>query len=311
MCRLLPTTLIVTLLFATAAVAQTESGSGGENPGDAPATPGQDLLAIQQARLAREEARQMELETARKRVEWEMWWDRVRPTAPKMAARERAVELERARYAATDAEIASGKSLNVLLASLQMTGERGPSVPLSPTAVSAMNLSGGTSAGCPTLLKHGVRLSWPEALDEEAFDAVRAQITRDLRQAVNGLKDGDPVPSRLLKDLRAALRSLSDGLDQQAPRLSPTTYVQGRRFLNELKATIHGLSAADAVSYFTRTRSARGETVGALVEHMSREGLVFAPATPGEEASYRAVYLALRRYEQRVLSTVERSSNAE
>ena len=30
---------------------------------------------------------------------------------------------------------------------------------------------------------------------------------------------------------------------------------------------------------------------------MTKEGLVFAPAAPGDEAAYRAVYDALRTYE--------------
>ena len=57
----------------------------------------------------------------------------------------------------------------------------------------------------------------------------------------------------------------------------------------------HPLSIAEDTSAYCQAR--RRWTVEELVDHMTKEGLTFAPAAPGQEAAYRAVYPALRAYE--------------
>jgi hypothetical protein len=52
--------------------------------------------------------------------------------------------------------------------------------------------------------------------------------------------------------------------------------------------------------YFDNSWSSRGKTVTELVKFMSDNGLVFAPAAPGDEHAYRALYIALAAFDARM-----------
>ncbi|MFO0842647.1 MAG: hypothetical protein U0797_09675 [Gemmataceae bacterium] len=253
------------------------------------------------ARLLREEARQKELETAGKRIEFEMWWDAVRPTGAKMTARERAAELERARTGPSNADVSSGRAANVLLASVLMAGERGPTVPLSDAARKSITLKSPAAAGSAALFKTGVKLDWPLSLDTKATAKERARLARNLRLAVSSVKSGDKVPNPVLRELQSDWTALDAKLSGSAARLTPASYGEGRRYLAELNSAIKALSGPDGTKEYGKSRTPGAKTVGDLVRHMGREGLVFAPAKPGDEAGYRALYLALRKYEERVV----------
>jgi len=105
------------------------------------------------------------------------------------------------------------------------------------------------------------------------------------------------VPQALLKDIRGDFKALNDKLNESADELSPSQYIEARRFLNQLSAAIKALSDPKVANYFNNTWNARGSNVAELVSHMTKQGLTFAPAAPGDEAAYRAVYDALRTFE--------------
>ena len=69
------------------------------------------------------------------------------------------------------------------------------------------------------------------------------------------------------------------------------------RDLSVSYGAIEALSDANASKYLNNTWSAKGKNVAELVNFMKREGLWFAAATPGDEAAYNAMYLALRAFE--------------
>src|SRR5262249_39390751 len=150
-------------------------------------------IDIQQARLTREQVYQTQIETARRRIQFEMWYESVRPTAAKMLESERMSEIERARRDAHDGEIPSRPALNALLGSIKKAGkyDTGPSIPLNVEVLKNVNLSGGASAGNVGMLKDGVKLSWPDALMDPSYDESRKQLTRKLREAVDMAKEGD------------------------------------------------------------------------------------------------------------------------
>jgi hypothetical protein len=260
---------------------------------------GQYWRDIQQARITREQSRQMELDTARRRIEFEAWYETIRPTTPRIRDREIAIELDRARKDATSTDITSGKALNTLLASVQKMGNltRGASIPLDEEVLKNINLSGGTSAGNIALLKDGGKLSWPETLLEAVFDEPRKRLSDNLRLAVAAVKDREPIDNARMRDIRGDFKTLNDKLSELANELAPSQYVEARRFLNQLNAAIKALSDPKVGNYFNNTWNAKGRTVAELVNHMTREGLTFAPAAPGDEAAYRAVYQALRAFE--------------
>jgi hypothetical protein len=50
-----------------------------------------------------------------------------------------------------------------------------------------------------------------------------------------------------------------------------------------------------------------GRTVAELVQHLSKNGLEFAPASPGDEAAYQALYQSFLAYDGAISQLVSRS----
>jgi len=253
---------------------------------------------IQSARILREQSRQMALETQRRRIMEEANFERMRPTALDLYNRAQEASLNWSRKDPPATFIWSGQALNDLLRSVGTSGSklnRGPNIPLDDETLKNINLTDGSSRGNVGLLKEG-KVTWPTLLREAPFDEARKQLDRNLMVAVRQLKDRDPLDRSTLKDIRADYKALNDDLAARVSDLSPTQYIEARRFLNQLGDAIRTLEDPKAAKYFTDW-TAKGKTVAELAEHMIKEGLKFAPATQGDEAAYRSLYQALRAYE--------------
>jgi len=260
---------------------------------------GQYQNQIQQARLLREQSYQATMETAKKRVEFERWYEEFgKPTALKMAAKEKATDLEWARTDASNVDIWSGKTLNVLLRSIQSLGalKFGPNLPLDEDSLKAINLSAGFR-GNVGMLRNDGNLTWPLSLQEAQFTELRDRLTKNIRHAVSDLKGKEPVPSATLKDITNDFKALNDKLSDSADDLSTGQYIEAKRYLNQLSLAVRALSDPKAVNYFNNTWTAKGKNVAELVANLTRDGLVFAPAAPGDEPAYNALYQALRAFE--------------
>jgi hypothetical protein len=272
---------------------------------------GQYWLNIGKARISREQSRQASLDTARKQVEFERCYESTRPTAPQLRDRERATDLARARTDPPATEVWSGKALNDLLRSIQgssMPLSSGPNVPLEEDTLKQSNLSDRSSHGNIGMLKDNGNLAWPESLKESAFDEPRNRLSRNLRIAIDQLKHKEPIEASQLNDINGDFKALNARLHDSADQLSPSQYIGAKRYLNQLAAAVKALSDPRVVNYFNNTWNARGKNVAELVANMTREGLVFAPASPGEEAAYNAVYQALRSFEAGVRGARQESS---
>lgn len=306
MFRLYSTSLIASVIFAGLASAQTYILPPRATPlqGVAAVTraSGGYLKDVQQARYMLEKARQERLVTARQRVEFEQWLESQRPTAASIRAREYAVALNSARQGATENEITSARPLNILLASIQASGNHGPEVAIAPAVTARLNLSGSTSAN-PGALRYGEKIRWPEALLEEEYDPARDRLTKNLRLATSELKNGEDLSVIVVREIRKDHKAMSDLLDRSAANVTPSRWCAARRFLRELNESINGLTGPNATKQYGDTWTAKGKSVGELVEHMTSQGLKFSPAAPGDEAAYRAVYNALRTYESRLVAS--------
>jgi len=263
------------------------------------AATGQYYKDIQTARLLREQSRQSAIDTARKRLEFEMWYETIRPTTPKLLARDAATNLDDARNFATATKIWSGDALNHLLRNAIKTGKlnRGPKVSLDEDTLKHINLTDRSSRSNVGLLKNGTELSWPLVLQEPPFDGSRTKLDLKLKDAVAHLKAKQPVPTATLRDADALYKDLTTKLNDSADDLTPSQYIAARRYLNQVGQAIRALKDPKAANYFNNRWVAKGSTVAELVDHLRQEGLEFAPATPGDEASYTALYNALRAYE--------------
>jgi hypothetical protein len=257
-------------------------------------------LTIQQASLAREKARQAQVDARRRLLEYERQAERNRPTYLTVLDRERAADLSLARQEAPGGTVWSGRALNTLLDSVAKSGRPlsdGPNIGLDRATLKHINLTDTATQGNIGLLKSGGNLEWPEPLLASRFDAERKRLHKNMRLAVQQLKDRDPLERSTLNDIRADMKALTDRLNGSVGELSPSQYIQAKRFLNQLSDAVRALADPKVARYFDGTWVARGKNVAELVDYLKKEGLKFAPATPGDEASYNSLYQAMRAFD--------------
>jgi hypothetical protein len=197
-------------------------------------------------------------------------------------------------------EIYSAQALNVLLEDLKpfqaITG-RGPQVPLPEDTLARINvISIQDRSGNIGVLKNRGRLSWPLVLQaaeyQEPREALTALAPRAVEQAVHG-----SVRPETLRGMEDALGKLNGRLADNIKKLPPPRYIESKRYLGELKEALKLLEKPHAGYYFSGKFSARGKTVGELVQHMSRHGLRFAPALAGDEPAYENLHHYLAVYD--------------
>ncbi len=260
---------------------------------------GQYWNQIEQARITREQSYQASIDTRKKLIEFERWYETVRPTTPRMLAQESATNLEMARTEASNTDVWSGRALNILLKSIQIMGSlnRGPNLALDEDTLRHINLSAGTGGNVGMLRTNDGNLSWPLPLMGDQFTEQRERLTKNIRHAVSDLKGKEPVAAATLKDVNTDFKVLNDRLSDSADDLSPGQYIEAKRYLNQLGQAVKALSDPKAVNYFNNTWNAKGKNVAELVANMSKEGMVFAPAAPGDEAAYSSLYQSLRAFE--------------
>jgi hypothetical protein len=273
---------------------------------------GQYWNQIQQARLTREESRRSALDTQRQQVEFELWYESVRPTAPRLMKARQASELDWARNYARNTEIWSGRALNVLLRSILQAPRptEGPHIPLSETTLRGLNLTDGRTRANLSMARNEGRISWPEALAAEPFDTIRDRFSKEFAAATHQALTSGPPPRDQVNRLRQDLQALEDKLNDQVSDLAPSRFIESRRLLNQLRNNVQGLAEPRVVQAYQIDWRNNIRTVSDLVAHLLKNGLQFGPTAPGDEASYSAAFLALRQYED-ALSTSLSTSEAD
>jgi hypothetical protein len=255
---------------------------------------------IQKAALTREQVRQMHFDTIRKRIELERWIEDTRLKPHQLREREMALELNNARGEAQEANITSGRALNTLLASIQKSGlplSKGPTVPIGGDTLKHINLTSDGTAGNIGMLKDPTKITWPTTLRDPGYDEARKRLDQNLVSVVLSLKEGDPVPENKLKDIRADFKTINDKFGEAADGLTPADYLDARRFLNQLSQAVRALGDKNVGNFFKKNWTPAGQNVAELVDQLTKEGLSFAQATPGDQPSYKVLYLAMRQFE--------------
>jgi hypothetical protein len=139
---------------------------------------------------------------------------------------------------------------------------------------------------------------WPAALRGTELQTERARFEQ-ARAAWTASSQKNS--EELLKELFSAYDALTNAFHQhhtRARRLKSTNahreYGLAKRFLQSLAGELYYLRSAG--SKFADQDSLRfsGNNLLLLLTHMSRNGLEFAPALPGEEAAYHQVFHMLR-----------------
>jgi hypothetical protein len=257
-------------------------------------------LTIQQAKLEREHARQEAIKTRRAMMEQAEYEWAHRPDPEKIRQEALRRELDRARVSPPLTEIASGRSLNALLRHLiaqQGQGVRGPNVPLSEDNLKSINLTAGDTRGNVGLLKDNGNLQWPPSLQGEAYKDPREDLSRHMKDAFRTVQLNRNPDESTLNDLQADLKKLHDTLDQHISALSPDQYVDARRYVRLLGDTITALRDRNVINYLNGAWTPKGKNVAELVQFMRDKGLWFAPAAPGDQSAYTALYHAMAAFD--------------
>jgi hypothetical protein len=256
-------------------------------------------LTIQQAKLAREEARRSALQTRREALLERQYELSLQPDPEQIRQQQMMKSLQRSRNNPPSTDIWAGTALNDLLRAIQSAhtrGATGPEVTLSPEVLRHINMTTGTTYGGIGLLRNDGRLTWPYVLRQSTFEAQRKQLDELLPQAVKEARSG-PVSADSLNSIRSTLKQLERSLDAQAADLTPSEFTEASRYLRELKEASRVLQQSDVSKYFRTEWTPQGSTVAELVRQMTREGLRFAPAVSGDEPYYTTLHRALVNYD--------------
>jgi hypothetical protein len=256
-------------------------------------------VTIQQARLVQSQADMSKLDVRRRIFDEARYERMMTPSPEEVRVAEMTAALNRARREPPLGEIWSAKALNDLflyLASQQAKGVRGPNISLDEDMLKRINLTSGVG-GSIGILKDGGKLQWPLPLQNKEFDESRKRMDGYTVELVKGLKFNNAPDVATLKDMQADLKRLNDSLTKNVGDLSPTQFIEAKRYLNHLEDAIKALQDPNVGNFFTQKWSAKGKTVAELIKHMSDQGLRFAPAAPGDEPSYRGLYQAFNAFD--------------
>lgn len=246
----------------------------------------------EQARIMREQVNQSKLDTRKKTIE-EMWYERENlPTYSDDREKDERLRLRASLHNPPTNEILSARALNELLPytqKLASQGTMGPPISLDPDTLNNINFTVG-SQGNPGLLKDGGKMSFPIALR----GPTQQRLQKNIQEAVQLAKSDEltiDLLSQINKDVDTLDESLSNGI--RTSKIDTTMYLNGKRFLDDLKSSLRVLQQADVARVLSNSYAAKGNTVQELVQNMSRSGQKFAPALPGEEGSYIALHSAM------------------
>ncbi len=267
---------------------------------------GRFLVNEQQARLLREQVK-AERVAHRKRVFDEYLYERERtPTAEQLREEERLVQRDRSRNNPPLTEVYSAKALNDLLVDLQRlqgTGafttirDRVPQFPVEEDTVKRINFSSVKGGGNIGLLKNDGRLSWPVGLMGQEFKVERERLSSLAQEAVGQVATNTRVDGGTLQQIATDVDRLQNQLSKQVRELTPAQYIEAKQFLNNFEDAIKALRQPDVGNFFSGKYAPKVKTVGELVDFMTKNGLHFAPATPGDQSAYAALHRALAVYD--------------
>jgi hypothetical protein len=268
---------------------------------------GRFLVSTQQAYLSREQVRAERIANRRKIFD-EYLYEREKTPTPEEDRQKRLLEqLNRSRNNPPVTEIWSGKALNDILADLRKFPPGKPEagnlvnvqqLPLDEDGLKHINVTAGAgNTGNIGLLKNEGRLNWPVALSDLQYKEQRERVNSLAQAAVRQAEFNGRVDPGTIVQMSNDIDNLNRQLRQNGGDLPFGLYTEAKTFLNNLTDASTALRQPDVGNYFTGKFALKAKSVPELVEQMSKQGLQFAPATPGDEAAYQALQQALANYD--------------
>jgi hypothetical protein len=206
--------------------------------------------------------------------------------------------------------------LNIILQALsKFSGKqlRSQTVTIDEDMLKLLNVTG--SNGNLGLLRNDGQIPWPSLFDNTALLPSKEREDIDnyakvlFYQAANNA--GGKLDGNVLKNLEMAVGKLRDRLNKNVNTVGAQNYLEGSRFLDDLDGAVRALRMGDAVLYldFNQRFARGGKTVEELVNYLSKNGLTFAPAMPGDERAYHALQAALSAQSLGLHATVAAAGN--
>lgn len=258
----------------------------------------------QQAYLMREQVRSERIANRRKMFDEYLYEREKAPTVEDERQRRQLEQLSRSRNNPPLTEIWSGKALNDILADLRKLPAKAPAggqlvnlqqLPLDDDGLKHINVTQG--AGNIALLKNEGRLNWPTALGGPEYKELRERVSSLAQAAVRQAEFNGRVDSGTITQLNNDVENLQKQLRKNSGDLPFAVYTEAKTFLNNLSDAVSALRQRDVGNYFTGKFALKAKTVPELVDLMTKQGLQFAPAVPGDESAYVALHQALANYD--------------
>jgi hypothetical protein len=257
---------------------------------------GQLFIDQEKARVERETANQAKITTKRKTFDEMMYEKANTPTFTEDQSKVDMMTIRRLMNHPLPAEITSGKSQNILLPyldKLMRVGVQGPPVSLDPTMLKSINVTIGKGGANIGLLRDGGELDWPMGVR----GPTQKKLAPLFPKLVYAARNGD-LDLALYTQASKGVTMLQDELGKKfrTEQIDAGLYLEGKHFLDSLASSVKMISSPSAAKLLNGTYAATGRTVPELVYNMTGKGLLFAPATPGNDAPYYALQSAMVSY---------------
>src|SRR5262249_33518777 len=152
-----------------------------------------------------------------------------------------------------------GAALNTIMSAIQTPIQNGvgPMIPLDPTILQRINVSGGTSTGNLGVLKDGGKLKWPMALRGQNFATEREQLNHLAPQAAKQAASGN-VDTDTIQQMQDAVSKMNSAITSNIDSISMNDYTSAKQYMRQLESSIKSLSDADVANYASGRWAARG-----------------------------------------------------
>jgi len=254
------------------------------------------MLQQEQARIEREKANQAKLDTKRKTLDWQNYEREHKWTLTQEQERTEAMRIQRLLKNPRQEEVLSGSAMNTLLPylnQLAQQGIQGAPVFLNPYELKQINVTGAGSGQNIGVLSDPGKMDWPLALRGPAQKTLNDQIVKVIGDTLKGTLDYAEY-TQVQKGVDALQNDAKTKWN--AEQIDSGMYLDCKRFLESVRNGLAVLPQPDAAKYFNGGYAAQGNTVAELASNMSRQGLRFAPALPGEESAYFGLYSSFLDY---------------
>ncbi len=259
---------------------------------------GQYLNDWQHSRIINQQVEQQKIQTRYQMMQLRQYERSLQPSLEELREQERQRELRRALNDPPFTEILSGGALNNLLKDIQRMssmGVNGPSVPVDPDVLKHINLTSSTGGNIGAF-KNGGKIRWPLSLTTSLFERSRTNIERLIQQVIKEAESPGGVQSASVRELSDAVKGLESSIDTQSSSMGLQDLIQAKRTVRELSDAVTAIQNPDSSNYLNNKWAAQGQTVGDMVNFMTKQGLLFAAAVSGDETYYRVLHQAMVTY---------------